>query len=146
MSLSTSEIRANLLLFYPQMYTIAINKLAKIKEINPSSTLTKENILDLFIDKSKKVHNEDIWGIHYENGVILLACHYLVESQDSATNSGIVVRNKTGGENGNETEFLRPSLNNFKKLSTTKYGRQWEALKEEVDTDNDSGIISALLV
>lgn len=144
--MNTEEIRANLLLFYPQMYSIAVNKLAKIKEINPSSTLTKEDILDKFIDKSKLIHNEDIWGIHYEDGVILLACHYLVESQDPAINSGIVVRNKTGGENGNETEFLRPSLYNFGKLSTTKYGRQWEALKEEVENSNNSGIISAFLV
>ena len=147
MSLSTSEIRANLLIFYPQMYSISINKLAKIKEIDPASTLTKENILDKFIDKAKLSHDEDIWLDHYQDGVILLACHYLVESQDSATNSGIVVKNRTGSsENGTETEFLRPSLNNFGKFATTKFGRQWEALKEKVENDNDSGILSVLLV
>jgi hypothetical protein len=127
---TTAEIREELIIQYPQMYDIAEGIFEKIQERTPSTTETVVSILNKFISKSSRLHDETTWGDSYIDGVMLLTCHFLIESQPKAVNSGMVVREKNGSES--ETEYLRPALKNFGQYSTTKYGRAWEALKSQV--------------
>lgn len=138
----TNTIRTALLIQYPQIFAIAKKSLLLIKTNDPTSTLLESDILNTFIEKSKLYHNPVNWGYQYDNGVILLACHFLTESQSEATNSGVIVSQTTGrSDNANQTEFIRPSVTMFGKYSTTKYGRQWEALKETILPDNWAFIV-----
>lgn len=133
MTSTTAEIREDLIVFYPQMSDIAEAIKDKITERTPATTETINTIIDRFIDKAKKFHDVSAWGDLYDEGVILLSCHFLLEAQPKATNSGMVVKERTGSES--ETEYLRPSLKHFGQFSTTKYGRAWEAMKTNIFGD-----------
>ena len=133
----TNTIRAALLIQYPQMMKIAQKSLTILQTNDPATPLLESDIINVFIEKSKLYHNVADWAYQYDNGVILLACHFLTEAQAEATNSGVIVSQTTGrADNSSQTEFIRPSVSIFGKYSTTKYGRQWEALKETILPDN----------
>lgn len=120
---STETIRTKLTTQYPQILALCNNS---------------TSFIDEFIEDAKLEINESIWGDKYDRGVMLLAMHYITEALPRAINSGVIVREKT---DNNETEYLRPSLNNFGMYSTTKYGRQFEALKNSVGRADDFAFI-----
>lgn len=113
---STATIRAALLLMYPQFK-------------QPVQSASADAKIDLFIEAAKLEIDATAWGTKYDRGVTLLACHLLEEAGAGEVNSGAIVREKDGEK---ETEYLRPTLKNFGTLSTTKYGRAYEALKESI--------------
>lgn len=120
---STETIRTKLTTQYPQILALCNNS---------------TSFIDEFIEDAKLEINESIWGDKYDRGVMLLSMHYITEALPRAINSGVIVREKT---DNNETEYLRPSLNNFGMYSTTKYGRQFEALKNSVGRAEDFAFI-----
>jgi hypothetical protein len=134
---SNSIIKAKILRQYPQMNAIVSNILVAIKTFDSGTAETIDSLFSAFIDDAKEQHDEDSWGNKYDRGVTLLTCHFISEAQPKSVNSGLIVKEKTGSES--ETEYLRPSLNNFGKYSTTKYGRAWEALKDTVTSDDIGG-------
>lgn len=129
----TATIRAGLIARYPQMLSIAQNAYDAVFQSDPDTTLTAYSIIDLFIEDAKLQMNDIKWQGKYDRGVILLACHFLTYSQSEAVNSGVLVQQTTGSGPGQSvTEFMRPALSNFGEYATTKYGQQWEALRNEV--------------
>jgi len=129
---SQSPIRAELMARFPQIVKLAANILDGILENDPDSTITKYDVLDLFIADSMIEHSVATWGTRYNKAVIYFACYLITEAQSEAVNSGVVVSVKSGSaENGSLTEYMRPALANFGAFSVTKYGRMWEALRAE---------------
>lgn len=136
MAVTNDEIRESLIISYPQMFGLAQKKLEEIKAVKPDYLGDEDSIIDNFIDKAKLEHDENKWKDKYLTGCVLLTCHFLTESQNEATNSGLLVIKETqasGSANGSKSEFMRPSLDNFGEFATTKYGRQWEAIRNTLN-------------
>lgn len=129
-TLTNSQLRAKLLIAYPQMFTIASNKKDSVITNDPDleDVVTENSIIEDFISDAKLEIDSTVWGDLYNKGVILLTCHALMVSKNEGTNSGVVKRNKTGSDA--ETEYMTPDASKFGLLSTTSYGREFERLRD----------------
>jgi hypothetical protein len=123
----SATIREEILMMYPQIMTFAKNILDESLVFDPDSGLTVTNILNKFIQKSKRKHDITFWETEYQQQVVLLTCHFISMAQkEKLINTGIQIESRGDSSQGETTTYFPPNPMHGP-YSTTKYGREWYA-------------------
>jgi hypothetical protein len=120
---STEELRVLLYKKYPGVKPKTITD-ELTEQIN---MLIEDAVNILAVDQVR-------WGNLYTSGILLLSAHFITVATAGPSNSGILIETTSEMPGGKTTtKFQAGSVKNLGQYSTTKYGREFDAMEGRIN-------------
>jgi hypothetical protein len=125
---STEELRELLFKKYPGVKPPKITD-ALTEQIN---MLIEDAVNILKLDRCR-------WGDLYTTGILLLSAHFITVAIAGPSNSGVLIETTSEMPGGKTTtRYQAGSVKNLGQYSTTKYGREFDAMEARINKKKKS--------